>query len=282
MSENREKIMGNCILHSSDCRNTLFVFQDGDAVPSYLIKIYDKSRQSHLGHLRELTERINLHGSDVLGGSVPRILRCGETNGFYFVHEEYIDAVPMEMDAGRKRLSWEKAFLQNLKLAATWIGHFHKNFRGERRFLFKRQDIMSLLDKAGAFLETSFLEISDGDVEVASVVSHGDFRPANILKRGQGISVIDWDDFRPEGLPLFDLMEFILRYIHSHYKFEKERVILDQEVFLKYFNLFYVKRSRLSESVRKYIGIYSGHAGLNEKERDTLLLLWLCNMLRIS
>ncbi len=282
MFEHRGEIGSNCMFHGSNSRNTLFVFQDGDAVPSYLIKIYDRSRESHLRHLRELTERINLHGSDLLRGSVPRVLRCEEADGFYFVHEEYIDATPMEMDARRWGLSWKRNFLDNLNLAAAWIGHFHKNFRGGKRFLFTGEYIRSLVEKTAVFTEPLFTEIPDGDVEVGSVVSHGDFRPANILKGRKGISVIDWDDFRLEGLPLFDLMEFVLRYVHSHYRLEKEKVVLDREVFLKYFNMFYVKKNRLSESVRKYIRSYAGCAGLNEKERDTLLLLWLCNMLHIS
>lgn len=44
-----------------------------------------------------------------------------------------------------------------------------------------------------------------GDMELPTVCEHGDFWMGNVLVRGDRLGVVDWEDARPDGLPLMDL-----------------------------------------------------------------------------
>jgi hypothetical protein len=45
---------------------------------------------------------------------------------------------------------------------------------------------------------------------------HGDYWPGNVLLAGEGLGVIDWEDYRPEASPFTDLFQFTITYAQTY------------------------------------------------------------------
>jgi hypothetical protein len=268
------------LLNNTD-RITVFAFRGNKFLPCHLIKIYEHSGKSHLERMYAVLKKINLSNSEVLRDSTPRLLHREQTNKYYLIYEEYIEGMNMEKYAQSKSPFWKRNFYINLALITRWLSQLHKNFAGGGTKL-DADRISFLLKETKEFLDISFLSIALKNIEIPTVLSHTDLRPRNIIRRRQKIVVADWDKFKPEGLPLFDLLNFILRYLHAHYKFQKEKIYLEPKVFLKYFNLFYLQKDSISRVVKEKINFYSQSIGLSLEQTDALLLLWLYSMLYIE
>lgn len=62
------------------------------------------------------------------------------------------------------------------------------------------------LEQALAILEDSFV-----DIRLPRVVLHGDFAPWNLRVGGEGLFALDWEYGDLEGLPLLDLLHFVVQ-----------------------------------------------------------------------
>lgn len=263
------------ILHRGDQQGVILIaFKGVNHDPSHLIKIYDISQKPHLDLMRGVMDKISAHSSPILNKSIPRWLECRAACSHYIIYEEYAKGMPMSVNARAKDIFWMKNFNEDLSLVVEWISRLHKDFRGGV-IRISADAIAAVTKKVKELADVSFLRIPSGDIAVEAVVFHGDFRPKNIVKEIGRISVIDWDRMRPAGVPLFDLLQFIFHYVHSHYRLQKEKVDLTPEVFLKYLNLFYFEKKPLSDIIKNSIESYSETIGLDVGRRDLLLLLWI-------
>jgi len=265
---------GKCIFHNSRDGSIFFAFKEKQFFPEKLIKIYDKSKKEKLLTICRLLKEINNHGSGPLKDSVPQILYYTETGAYCVVFEEFIEGIAMERYSERKSFFWKKDFLKNLELVTCWLSHFHKNFVIKKATI-TGDSIAYAREETRVFLQPSFLNMPEGDIEIPLVMSHFDLRPSNIIRRKDKIVIIDWYKLKMEQLPLLDLLEFILLYFHSHYKFQKTGMLLEPGIILKYFDLMYLKKSRLSEGIKEKIKVYCDSLNLRDEERDFLILLWL-------
>ncbi|MBN1527375.1 MAG: phosphotransferase [Candidatus Omnitrophica bacterium] len=277
----KESELDECILHSDVARRTIFVFTDGAKLPSYKIKVYEKSGRERAERMCRLMERIYDHDAGVLRGSVQKALSSGEESGYFVIREAYEDGTPMEAHAQRRGVFWRKRFLKDLELASAWIGGFHKAF-SVGRVAVSADMVRFFRDKVAASIAPDFLKVPFEGIDLPTVVAHRDFRPSNILIAQDGIRVIDWDRYQPEWFPLFDLIEFVLRYIHARYGLQKTKMHLEKETVLRYFDLFYLKEGVVSKAVRDSMRAYSATVGLTEGQKDLLILLWLYSMLSIG
>lgn len=60
---------------------------------------------------------------------------------------------------------------------------------------------------------------------------HGDFWPGNLLFHGENAGIIDWDRFRPAGLPVLDLFHYLLyaRAMRDHFSLARSWQLLMTE-----------------------------------------------------
>ncbi|MCX5700375.1 MAG: hypothetical protein NTZ63_02385 [Candidatus Omnitrophica bacterium] len=266
------------ILHNGQYRVTLFVFEKNNYYPQYLLKIYSQENAGNLKQLQGLLQKINLYSLAILKDSVPKLLNLQEFGKSCVIKEEYVQGILLARYAEGRGLVWEKDFFLNLSLIAEWLVALHKNFTvGE--ISFSKDKVALLLKDTQQFLDTGFLNLKDGLITIPTVISHGDLMPMNVIRVKNKISVLDWDKMKTEGLPLWDLLTFILHYLHSRYRFQIEGVYLKPEVFLKYFSLIYQKDNAISRFVKERVGYYCSSLKLNDSQRDLLILLWIYDML---
>ena len=76
------------------------------------------------------------------------------------------------------------------------------------------KDVVNLIDQ--------YLKQVDNDFELPVTFVHGDFAPWNIkvAEKNENMALIDWEDFKPDGLPLWDLCHFC--FIQAHLFDEKK------------------------------------------------------------
>lgn len=271
------------ILKNSEDKVMLFNFNRDDNLPRYLVKIYEKSQKKRLDGIVQLTQKINTHPSALLQNSLPGLLRLEEHGNYFLLYEEFLAAKSMERDAQKRTLFWETDFLGDLGLVSRWMAQLQMNFPGGQALTIKAEKIKAAFIKIKVFLPTDFLFITEEDVRLNTTVCHRDLRPANVLKCGSGkIKVVDWDLFQTAGLPLFDLLNFTIRYLHGHYKLQKKNIYLEPKIVVKYFQLFYLQKTRLAGAVKAAFNAYATALGLEEKQKNALLLLWLYRMFYVK
>lgn len=263
------------LLHNDSVRATFFMFKDeSQLTPDSVRKIYQRSSRGHLDRMVELWKKMDLCQDDIIKSSVPRLTRYEIIDGRCIMDEEYVCGESMEADAEALSLSWDSDFRDNLMRAAQWISLFHKNFV-TGSMVIGSEHILFMKSAISKYINPDFVSAAAQDTTVPLVVAHRDFRPANIIKNKNRLTVIDWDQCVDNGFPLLDLLELVLRYFHSHHKAQKHSIHLDSRVFLKYLNAFYFQRSPASSSVKEAMSSYCMTFGLNEQQRGVLFLVWL-------
>ncbi|MFA6216180.1 MAG: phosphotransferase [Candidatus Omnitrophota bacterium] len=273
--------MNGYILHKNKDRITFFSFQENNNEPSSLVKVYDQSRKALLQEKLTFLQQVMLTCEEPLKDSIPKILDLVDAGRYCLIFEEYTGGSTMAELAQHKHLFWQKSFTAHLSLSSEWLAGFHKK-TVQASVVIPADKIAFLFDKISSFIPKPFVSVAHNDVAIPLVSCHGDFRPANIVLKKGKVVVLDWDNMRRSGLPLLDLLEFILRYVHSRFRLQKKDVYLLPESFLAYFNLFYARESTLSAMVKDKINWYASSLGLAEREKNVLLLIWLYKMLYIN
>ncbi|MFA5118431.1 MAG: phosphotransferase [Candidatus Omnitrophota bacterium] len=273
--------MSGYILHKNKDRVTFFSFQENKNEPTSIVKVYDRSGKDCLQEKLKLLQQVMLTCEEPLKDSIPKMLDLIDAGRYCLVFEEYTSGVTLESLAQRQKLFWQRSFSSHLGLAGEWLAGFHRKTL-QSPVVIPAEKIAFLFDKISFYIADLFVGVPHNDVSIPVVCCHGDFRPANIMLKKNKVVVLDWDNMRRSGLPLLDLLEFILRYVHSRFRLQKKDVYLQPECFLAYFNLFYARDSSLSAMVKEKINQYASSVGLGERERNVLLLIWLYKMLYIN
>jgi hypothetical protein len=273
--------MNGYILHKNKDRVTFFSFQEKKNEPSSLVKVYDRSRKASLQEKLTLLQQIMRTCEEPLKDSIPKTLGFVDSGRYCLVFEEYTSGSTLAELAQRKHLFWQRGFAEYLGLSSAWLASFHKKTL-QAPVVMPADKIAFLFDKISFYISDLFVGVPHNDVAIPTVSCHGDFRPANIVLKKGKLVVLDWDNMRRSGMPLLDLLEFILRSVHLRFRLQKKGVYLSPESFLAYFNLFYARDSSLSAMVKDKINRYASSLGLGERERNVLLLVWLYKMLYIN
>jgi serine/threonine protein kinase len=269
------------ILHKNKDRLTFFSFQENKNEPSSLVKVYDRSKKACLQERLALLQQVMLTCEEPLKDSIPKMLDLVDAGRYCLVFEEYTGGTTLESLAQRQKLFWQRSFASHLGLSSEWLAGFHRKTL-QSSVVIPADRIAFLFDKISFYIADLFVGVPHNDVSIPVVCCHGDFRPANIMLKKNKVVVLDWDNMRRSGLPLLDLLEFILRYVHTRFRLQKKDVYLHPECFLAYFNLFYARDTSLSAMVKEKINRYASSVGLGERERNVLLLIWLYKMLYIN
>ena len=80
------------------------------------------------------------------------------------------------------------------------------------------------------------------------------------------------------GLPLLDLMEFIIRYVHAHCMWQVKGMHLAPAVFRRYLDLIYCCKSALSRAIRHALNRYAQALGMDTQQQQLLLACWVYYM----
>jgi thiamine kinase-like enzyme len=81
-------------------------------------------------------------------------------------------------------------------------------------------------------------EMAGNDRFARSVVEHGDFNPPNMFLSKDGIRIFDWEYSNMNGIPLYDLLDFSLKYVlfarYLDHEVTREKPVLNdfEEAFL--------------------------------------------------
>jgi hypothetical protein len=269
------------MLHNNRFRTTLFAFRKDSYLPEKVIKVYDISRKAEIDAMCALFQDIICSKDKLVRQSVPRLEFRQEIDGYYVVQEEYVDGRLMEKDAQSWSPSWGKRFRLNCLLVREWLECFNRHFPRKPVYVtpetaaFAREGVEKFLEPA----RRKFLRLSDEPMQLPGVISHLDLRPSNVVRKESWAVILDWDCVKAGGLPLFDLFEFLFRYLHAHYKYQKTGIVLAPKTFLRYAELMFTRRSGVSRVVRENINVYCKSLGIGDPERDRLILLWLYSML---
>jgi len=239
--------------------------------PDKIIKVYFSGRE--IEKKIELLEEIN-NKDYPLRSSIPENRILKREGDRIYIEEEFIKGIPMELDAKRV-FKWKRYFVKNLELARVWITKLHKEFVFEDRIV-KKSSIEKYIEEVNKCMNLDFFEnIEIRDYHFPYILLHGDYRPSNIIKKNNKIFIIDWEKWNKRGIYLFDLMEFILRYIHSHHMWQRKGIYLEETVFLEYWKIIYLNKNFLTQNIKKNIDFYCNEIGIGDNEKKILLVLWL-------
>ena len=269
------------MLHKNRSRTTLFTFRKGSVLPEKVVKIYDISRRAEIDRMCDLFRDITCSKDSLVRQSVPRLDFRQVVDGYYVVQEEFVDGRLMEKDAQSCSPAWGRRFGLNCGLVRLWLECFNRHFSYKPIFVtpetaaFAREGVERFIEPARRL----YLDSPDEPIQLPGVISHLDLRPSNVVRKKGWAVILDWDYVKAGGLPLFDLLEFIFRYLHAHYKFQKTGIHLAPKTFLRYADLMFGKRSGVSRVVDENIGRYCESMELGEKERRRLLMMWKYSML---
>ncbi|MGE5280064.1 MAG: methyltransferase domain-containing protein [Deltaproteobacteria bacterium] len=267
----------NTILHQGVERVSQFSFESGADRPATVLKIYRDDQPDRWQRMCALMRSLYAHPEPLLAHSVPQVLRSWKEGGAFLVRETFVPGISLRRRAERRSPFWKREFIGHLNAVTAWLSAFHRvSVVGS--FVFEGDAVRSLLQDLAAFVPKKAFFAQASAVRVPAVVCHGDLRPANVFATPQGLRVIDWDCFSMQGLPLMDLMEFILRYVHAHSMWQQDGVHLRPDVFRRYLDIIYLRSSALSTAVRYALDQYGKALGLDAQQRGLLFAYWAHRM----
>jgi len=213
------------------------------------------------------------HSDPVLARSVPQVLRSWKEGDRFVVRESFVEGTSLQRQAERRRLFWRREFLACLALVTEWVSVFQRaSIVGH--FVFEADAIRCLLKDLEVHVPAGTFRLEGRKTRVPAVVRHRDLRPANVLQTSEGLKIIDWDRFSMRGLPLLDLMEFVIRYVHARCMWQQKGMHLAPAVFRRYLDLIYRREGALSRGVHLAIGRYGEALGLDMQQQQLLLARW--------
>lgn len=198
-------------------RATLAYFADTGSKPALIVKVCGRSQdrdpaRSEYEALSAVEETTGL-----LGGRLhPRPFGCLTTPGFSAVSMEALDGRRLELVGlsrpGSRWLSrrrFSSYVSDTRRIVRTMASHDDGDARRDglrlatagRRLL--EADVLRI--KTQDLLEEQVARLEKSSAAWRPTWQHGDLAPGNILRTGQGLRLIDWEDARPDRFPWHDL-----------------------------------------------------------------------------
>ncbi len=267
------RVSCDMILHQGVERVTQFLFEAGCDQPTTVFKVYQDGQTHRWLEMCDLMRCVYGHSDPVLARSVPQVLRSWKEGDRFVVRESFVEGTSLQRQAERRRLFWRREFLACLALVTEWVSVFQRaSIVGH--FVFEADAIRCLLKDLEVHVPAGTFRLEGRKTRVPAVVRHRDLRPANVLQTSEGLKIIDWDRFSMRGLPLLDLMEFVIRYVHARCMWQQKGMHLAPAVFRRYLDLIYRREGALSRGVHLAIGRYGEALGLDMQQQQLLLARW--------
>jgi hypothetical protein len=185
---------------------------------------------------RRLKEIFEILGED----SVPRPIFLGEFEGISFSVETAIVGKQfhsMKTDGDlRKFWGWFKKF-QRLMMKRGSSNRAFKDYLSD--LIDKFLSLYELNPELTGLIKDSGENIikNTGNLNLLSIIQHGDLTSDNVIYGDGRIRIIDWDNFSKIDLPMFDLLVFLQRWsgIRNIDFIDKYRGLIED--YLKEFNI---------------------------------------------
>lgn len=289
-------------LFSSRNSDLLFVFIKNADHPSCVVKICWKEKmikQMNNGY-DNLTKILKLK-SDILNGTIPEQLYSGVVNKHQVIVEQAVSGIPLNEYICAVRKSKNKTE-DIFYMITNWLIELQKKAGPEEceiEEFVKSENVsetVNLYKKTQPFsaeeedsINSIFSEVLPmDDCRVPLVMQHGDFSSWNMLyeKKTGKIHVLDWEYSKFAGIPLLDLLNFIVAYetVVNSYKNIKERKMRYNSFSANVYNprpepgdftrIFYKDNWRASLA-KKYIKKYCDEIGLNKKLLKPIFLIFI-------
>ncbi|MBI1852932.1 MAG: aminoglycoside phosphotransferase family protein [Planctomycetes bacterium] len=195
--------------HGVTGRWVFLVFRHGERDPSWVVKGTRDPRgiaalRAERDALRRLATAIE---HSTLASQVPRLLGWDETESEACLVETFLAGIPL---AGRFASTNESGLAD----ALDWLARFHEAAR-LRIAPISRDAVESALtaceslipdDATRQCVEREIRSLQGRPAPHGFV--HGDFNPHNVLREGNALSVIDWEDSHVDGLVSDDVFDF--------------------------------------------------------------------------
>ena len=265
------------ILHQGVERVTQFLFEAGRDEPTAVLKVYQEERTGRWDKMCDVMRNVHENTDPLLVRSVPQILVVQKGGGQFAVRESYVDGISLQRYAERRSLFWKKEFIGHLEAVTAWVSAFHRACV-VGKFVFEQESVRHLLGDIAVHIPAGTFSYEPCRTTVPAVIRHRDLQPANILLTPRGVRIVDWDRFAMQGLPLLDLMEFILCYVHAHCMWQEAGMHLEPVVFRRYLDFIYLRDNALSRAVRSAVARYGEAMGLVASQQQFLLACWTSYM----
>jgi SAM-dependent methyltransferase len=139
-------------------------------------------------------------------------------------------------------------------------------------------------------LEKEMVKI--GNLFLPFVIQHGDFQPENILydERNRDILIFDWECALIKGLPLVDLLVFLITSAafamegKNIFTKRSEHIIpllpsLIYNINLQIFKYAFYEKNKISDLLKKYIDIYCKNLNIDKRLKRILFLIFILQYL---
>ena len=196
--------------HGATGRWVFLVFRHGERDPSWVVKgTRDPRGIAALRAERDALRRLaNAIEHSTLAHQVPRLLGWDETESEACLVETFLAGVPL---AGRF------ASASGLADALDWLVRFHEAAHPHPTIApISRNAVESALTACESLIPDEATRLGV-EREIRALqgrpaphgLVHGDFNPHNVLREGNALSVIDWEDAHQDGLVSDDVFDFI-------------------------------------------------------------------------
>lgn len=192
--------------------------------------------------------------------------------------------VLIDMDASRHR-TWQTVLVgtpTNRQLTwhhVDWLLQLPRS-RKTTTLDNQAQNLRNLLDGSGALFQPEQMKLLEhaidrvsGQYEIPIVLVHGDFAPWNIKQdNNHRLLVMDWEDARFDGLPLWDLSHYHLMQAHLFNETGPIIAMQTEQMINKYLEGIGVRQSEMQALILLYC-LYQliNEAGVSEAYRAFLL-----------
>lgn len=211
--------------NSARKKGVAFLFEGREPRPHLIAKLSsDPAHAQNLEHEHQTLGRLRERLGDALRETVPAPLAKGSARRTAVFCQQALPGTAMYVQT---RNSWSPRRLvqRHFSLAGDWLTQFQLAARsGEIRLgesgsadaLAALQQIASLSPQANDFITAAIRRTESlADERLPVVAVHGDFWTRNLLLSGAQLGVIDWENYREQGLPFDDLFHFITSYGQS-------------------------------------------------------------------
>ena len=262
-----------------------FIFADDSPNPGWVAKLPRTPLDNQILE-REygLVQHLRQHGSDFVRATVPGPLFTTSIEQHFVGLEPYLEGRTMDglligIAPGELR--------EYLDLGIDWLLRSQLETAARRGPLTDRQfqhlllnPIKRLQDEARLTdVERGYLDLlgerasSMADRPLPLVFNHGDFRPGNILVRGDSIKVIDWEFGAPAALPLMDVFSYLARTYARYIGLEEIDGYLED--YLTAFEAVFFDEGTFGELTAEYVDRACQHLAIDPSWVDTLFALFL-------
>ncbi len=156
--------------------------------------------------------------------TLPRPLWLGEIGGRTVYLESACPGQSLAWMLSLRPFCFRRKVRQTFELAATWLKAFYRELSWQPVTLTQQERQRLLIEPLSRFgqqfdlstTEARLLQSLEQKINALRhqtmplVPSHGDFGGGAILIQNRQIAVIDWEFFRPQHLPLFDLFKLLI------------------------------------------------------------------------